>query len=61
MAWTFVVKKDARNIGDWRISGEDGWQQITLPFSKNSVMVEHHAVGWGMEFMFFDYRIAYRP
>jgi soluble cytochrome b562 len=55
-----LVKKDAQNIGDWRVSGEDGWQQITVPFSNNSVVVEHHAVGWGMEFMFFDYRIAYR-
>jgi hypothetical protein len=54
-----VVKVDGRNIGDTRVRDEDGWKEIPVPFSKNSVVVEHYAVNWGMEFMFFEYRIVY--
>ena len=29
-----------------------------VPFRRNEIVVEHHAVGWMMEFLFVDYWIV---
>jgi hypothetical protein len=52
-----VVKKDGRIFGRTRVVDADGWQEITVPLSRNRVEVEHHAINWGMEFLFFRYEI----
>ena len=48
MAAELVVKRDGRKVGDTRVTVADGWKEITVTFSKNTVVVETTplAGGW---------------
>jgi hypothetical protein len=53
-----VVKLDGQIFCQMNVTGTDAWQKILIPLRGNRVVVEHHAVGWGSELMFFDWSIA---
>ena len=53
-----VVKLDGRIFRQTNVTGTDGWQEILIPLRRSRVMVEHHAVGWGSELMFFEWSIV---
>jgi hypothetical protein len=53
-----VVNVDGQTFGQWNVTGTDDWQEIPIPLHRNRVVVEHHAVGWGSELMFFDWGIV---
>jgi len=53
-----VLRSDGRVINDLNVEFGDGWKRIAVPFRWNGIVVEHHAVGWMMEFLFVDYRIV---
>ncbi|HKI21201.1 MAG TPA: protein kinase, partial [Isosphaeraceae bacterium] len=53
-----VVKLDGVMINDVIVNFGDGWKKIVVPFRQNEIVVEHHALGWNMEFLFVDYWIV---
>jgi formylglycine-generating enzyme required for sulfatase activity/serine/threonine protein kinase len=53
-----VVKSDGLIIHDVPVHFGDGWKKIEVPFRRNEILVEHHADGWNMEFLFVDYWIV---
>ena len=53
-----VVKVGERIIWEPITISADGWQAIPVPFQRNRVVIEHYAVDWSMEFMFFAYEIT---
>ena len=53
-----IVKSDGNVIHNIQIDYRDGWWKVEVPFQRNEVVVEHHAIGWMMEFLFTDYEIV---
>ncbi len=53
-----VVKSDGVMINDATVRFREGWKKIVVPFRRNEIVVEHHALGWNMEFLFVDYWIV---
>jgi serine/threonine protein kinase len=43
------------------IGAADRWKTIPIVFDHEAVIVEHHALGWNCEGMFFDYQIEKKP
>ena len=37
------------------------WHTMTIPFDRNDVVIEHRAIGWEFEGMFFNYHIWPKP
>ncbi|HKM54978.1 MAG TPA: serine/threonine-protein kinase, partial [Isosphaeraceae bacterium] len=56
-----VVKSDDDIINEYIVHFADGWKKIEVPFRRNEIVVEHHAEGWMMEFLFIDYSIVSEP
>ena len=53
-----VVKSDGVMANDVTVNFGDGWKKIVVPFRRNEIVVQHHALGWNMEFLFLDYWIV---
>jgi formylglycine-generating enzyme required for sulfatase activity/serine/threonine protein kinase len=56
-----VVKSDGVTKNDAPVEFGDAWKKIVVPFRRNEIVVEHHALGWMMEFMFIDYEVVPDP
>jgi hypothetical protein len=56
-----VVKSDGVTRNDAAVEFGDAWKKIVVPFRRNKIVVEHHALGWMMEFMFIDYEVVPDP
>ncbi len=56
-----VAKSDGVVSKDVTVHLADGWKEIVVPFRRNGIVVEHHAEGWNMEFLFVDYKVALDP
>ena len=55
-----VVKSDGVMIKDDTVNFGDGWKKIVVPVRRNKIVMEHHAEGWNMEFLFIDYELVRR-
>jgi transposase len=53
-----VVKSDGVMTNDVTVNFGDGWKKIVVPVRRNKIVVEHHALGWNMEFLFIDYEVV---
>ncbi len=53
-----VVKSDGVMKNDSTVEFGEGWKRIVVPFRRNEIVVEHHAIGWNMEFLFVDYSVV---
>lgn len=56
-----VVKGGHATPSAAKIDVADPWRTIEVVFEHESVLVEHHALGWNCEGMFFDYQIKNKP
>jgi serine/threonine protein kinase len=60
-AGRIVVKSDGSTIDDVTIEHREGWKIIKVPFQRNEIRLEHHGIGWMMEFFFIDYQVLLDP
>jgi len=50
-----VVKVNNKEFHRSRIRFAQGWQAITVPFNRSTVVVEHFPIGWNWEYAFIDF------
>jgi hypothetical protein len=55
-----IIKKDGVVVQKKVIRDAGRWERLEVPFDKNKVELEHHALGWDQEFLFFDYSFSAR-
>jgi serine/threonine protein kinase/formylglycine-generating enzyme required for sulfatase activity len=56
-----VVKANGSTVRDTTVRLADGWKKIEVPFSRTRVVLEHHAEGLSMEYLFVDYEVSFDP
>lgn len=55
---SLLVKVGGHVLHQQEIKATDGWQRMDLPFDRQQVVLEHHPLGWNMEYLFVDYRVV---
>jgi hypothetical protein len=56
-----IAKVANREILNVRVREAGEWVTLKIPFNKESVIIEHHAIGWHYEGMLFDYLLRETP
>jgi hypothetical protein len=54
-----VVKTGGKIVDSFDVKKDAKWTIVKIAFNDEPVVVEHHAVGWSHEGMFFDYEIEW--